>query len=56
MRDSKLSLRPARPDEGEELTELALRAKSHWGYDKAFLDSARADLTIDADTIHAGSI
>jgi GNAT superfamily N-acetyltransferase len=60
-----IAIRPARLDEGPELTELAVRAKSHWGYDAGFLDSARADLRIDPDTIrsariyvveHAGSI
>jgi hypothetical protein len=28
-----MNVRPARPDEADELTELALRAESHWGYD-----------------------
>jgi GNAT superfamily N-acetyltransferase len=46
-------IRPARSDEGPALTELALRAKSHWGYDAAFLESARAELTIDAETIRS---
>ncbi len=44
-------MRPAREDEAAALAELALRAKSHWGYDQAFLEAARADLTIDAQTI-----
>jgi hypothetical protein len=38
--DGSVNARPARPDEGDELTELVLRAKSHWGYDAAFLESA----------------
>ncbi|HEY7004811.1 MAG TPA: GNAT family N-acetyltransferase [Gaiellaceae bacterium] len=56
MRDPEISLRPANADEGTELTELALRAKSHWGYDDCFLEKARADLTIDADTIRSARI
>jgi GNAT superfamily N-acetyltransferase len=50
------SFRAARPNEGPELTELALRSKAHWGYDRAFLDSARADLTIDRDTIRSARV
>jgi GNAT superfamily N-acetyltransferase len=49
-------IRPARDDEGPELTELALRAKSHWGYTRGFLEAARADLTIDEDTVRDATI
>jgi GNAT superfamily N-acetyltransferase len=38
------------------LTELALRAKSHWGYEREFLDAARLDLTIDEATIREATI
>jgi GNAT superfamily N-acetyltransferase len=40
-------VRPARPDEAGEISGLALRSKGHWGYDAAFLEACRADLTID---------
>ena len=30
-----LQIRPARPDEGERLREIAIAAKGHWGYDPA---------------------
>jgi GNAT superfamily N-acetyltransferase len=53
---SLVSIRPARSDEGAALTELALRAKSHWGYDESFLDAARADLAIDAEMIESSRI
>jgi len=33
------------------LTELALRAKAHWGYDAAFIEDCRAELTITAEFI-----
>ena len=49
-------IRPAELDEGPALTELALRAKSHWGYDQAFLEGARGDLSIDENTIHEARI
>ena len=41
-----LSIREARPDEAAALSELALRSKAHWGYDAAFLEACRADLTL----------
>jgi GNAT superfamily N-acetyltransferase len=53
---SAISARPAQLDEGARLTELARRAKSHWGYSEEFLEAARADLTIDSDTIRSARI
>lgn len=49
-------IRRARRDDGPALTELALRAKSHWGYDGEFLEAARPDLTIDEATIRRARI
>jgi GNAT superfamily N-acetyltransferase len=56
MGDAELRFRPARPDEGVALTELALRAKAHWGYDEGFLDAARMSLTIDAETLRSARV
>ena len=53
MAADELVIRQARADEGLDLTGLAMRAKSHWGYDHGFLESARASLTIDAETIRS---
>lgn len=39
-------IRPARPDEVEELTELAMRSKAYWGYDEAFMEACRDELTL----------
>jgi GNAT superfamily N-acetyltransferase len=41
-----LHLRPARPDEAGLLTELCLRSKAVWGYDDAFMQACRAELTL----------
>lgn len=38
-------IREARPDEAAAVSALALRSKGHWGYDAAFLETCRADLT-----------
>jgi GNAT superfamily N-acetyltransferase len=40
-----VTLRRARPDEASLLSDLALAAKGFWGYDEAFMESCRAELT-----------
>ena len=30
----RISIRAARPDEGERLRQIAIEAKGHWGYDR----------------------
>jgi GNAT superfamily N-acetyltransferase len=50
-----LQLRPARPDEAGLLTELCLRSKAVWGYDEAFMQACRAELTLSAADI-AGAL
>lgn len=44
-------LRPARAEEAGLLSDLALRAKAHWGYDEAFLAAYRHALTVADDDI-----
>ena len=41
-----ISVRSARNDEAEALTELAMRAKASWGYDDAFMAACREELTL----------
>lgn len=41
-----LILRDARIDELAALTELCLRSKAVWGYDEAFMQACRAELTL----------
>jgi GNAT superfamily N-acetyltransferase len=48
-----LRLRPGREDEARLLSELALRSKGHWGYDQAFLDACRAELTLTPEEVLA---
>lgn len=48
---ARVTLRPARPDEAGALTGIALAAKQHWGYDQAFMDAVRDELTFTAETI-----
>lgn len=48
-----MEIRPARPGEATALSALALRSKAHWGYDAAFLDACRAELTLRDDELTA---
>jgi N-acetylglutamate synthase-like GNAT family acetyltransferase len=41
-----VDIRLASKDEVRLLSELAVRSKGHWGYDAAFLEACRAELTI----------
>jgi N-acetylglutamate synthase-like GNAT family acetyltransferase len=50
---SDMTLRSARPDEAEVLTELVMRSKAHWGYSDEFMESCRKELTIRADDVLA---
>ncbi len=52
----KLEFRAARVDEAELLGEIAIRAKGYWGYDQAFLDACRAELTYTAADVVARRI
>jgi len=38
------------------LSELALRSKAHWGYDAAFLDACRDELTVAVADIEQGRV
>ncbi len=39
-------IRAAEPREAATLSELALRAKAHWGYSAAFIEACRAELSL----------
>lgn len=44
-------LRAPRPSECKMLSDLCLRSKAHWGYDAAFLEACRDELTLTTDTL-----
>jgi len=44
-------IRAARPEEAADLTELCMRSKALWGYDAAFMEVVRQQLTLTADYI-----
>jgi ribosomal protein S18 acetylase RimI-like enzyme len=41
-----VQLRPARLEETAALTNLVMRSKAQWGYDAAFMERCRAELTV----------
>jgi GNAT superfamily N-acetyltransferase len=45
-----------RAEEAEELSALALRSKGHWGYDAAFLEACRAELTLTPEQAAAARV
>jgi N-acetylglutamate synthase-like GNAT family acetyltransferase len=51
-----LHLRPGRREEAGLLSRLALRSKAHWGYDQAFLDACRAELTLTPEEVLANRV
>jgi GNAT superfamily N-acetyltransferase len=49
-------IRPARPEEAKRLSDLAFRSKAHWGYDDAFMERCRGDLTVFPGNIAEGRV
>lgn len=43
---SAVTLRPPRPGEAGLLTAVCLQSKAHWGYDRAFMEACREELTL----------
>jgi GNAT superfamily N-acetyltransferase len=54
--NDNIRMRRARIDEAPALTDLAMRAKAHWGYDGAFMDACLDELTVQTDRIASGEI
>ena len=48
---TNFAIRPARPDDAEQLSILAQRSKAHWGYDEEFLSAFRSELTIRPEDV-----
>ncbi len=51
---ARISIRPARPDEHERLSQIAWAAKAHWGYDDADMAAWRESLTITPQSLAQG--
>ena len=53
MHPMQIEMRPARAEEAEALSRLALRSKAQWGYDAQFLEACRPALTLRPHEISA---
>lgn len=51
-----MTIRAARPDETQALSDLALRSKAHWGYDADFLEKTERELTVKAVEVAQGRV
>jgi GNAT superfamily N-acetyltransferase len=51
-----LNIRRARTQEGGRLADVAVAAKSHWGYSDEFLEGARRSLNVPEEAIDAGRV
>ncbi len=49
-------VRRARLDEANPLTELAMRSKAHWGYDREFMQACRATLRVTTKLIRRADV
>lgn len=54
MATSDITVRSARGEDADVLTEVAIRSKGHWGYDEDFMARARPDLTVTPGMIDEG--
>ena len=48
-------IRPALETELEALTALCMRSKAHWGYDAAFMEACREELTLSPEDLRSTS-
>jgi GNAT superfamily N-acetyltransferase len=51
-----MRLRAAQPGDVGALSALAMRSKAHWGYDDAFMDACRAELTVRPEDLACGTV
>ncbi len=50
-REHQDTIRRAKPEEAQLLTELCMRSKAYWGYDAAFLEGFRRELSVSPEYI-----
>jgi GNAT superfamily N-acetyltransferase len=51
-----LLIRDARADDCDALSALAFASKAHWGYDDAFMEACRAELTVTPSDLERVSL
>lgn len=48
-----VDIRAPKPAECDAITALCLRSKAYWGYDTAFMEACRSELSVSAATLAA---
>ena len=56
MKVKELRIRRALPNESEQLSSLAMRSKKTWGYDDAFMEQCRQELTLSTEYIATSQV
>lgn len=51
-----VTIRPARKHEAEVLTAIALASKAHWGYDAAFMEMCRLEMSVSPEDIEQQTV
>lgn len=51
-----MHIRRATPEEAHILTGIAMRSKAFWGYDDAFIDACRNELTVTPEKINRNHV
>ncbi len=51
-----ITIRPARKHEAEVLTAIALASKAHWGYDAAFMEMCRLEMSVSPEDIETQTV
>lgn len=49
--NAQMALRPARQAEAAVLSAIAMDSKAHWGYDAAFMEGCRAEISVSPKEI-----
>jgi GNAT superfamily N-acetyltransferase len=49
--EKQIIVRPARPEEADELTKLSFRSKAYWGYPNAWLTAWTQELTVTKNMV-----
>ena len=51
-----MELRKPRPEERHSINAMIMRSKAHWGYDAAFMESCRDELTLSSQQLSAENV
>jgi ribosomal protein S18 acetylase RimI-like enzyme len=51
-----IAIRPARPEEADAITAIAMRSKAYWGYDDRFMETFRPELTVHPHQIETDHV